>query len=67
MSISSIGINSTAAYVQATARTPERAESKGAPDRDGDSDDGGVKAAAAAQPSVNTQGQKVGSLINVKA
>jgi hypothetical protein len=67
MSISSIGSTNVAAYAQVTARTPESAETKGAPDHDGDADDGGVQAAAAARPSVNTQGQLVGSLIGVKA
>lgn len=54
---------------QAFQRTPEAAEvQKSGRDNDGDSDDGGastVKSAPA--PTVNTNGQKIGQIINVSA
>jgi len=62
MNIGSVGSSYAS---QAIQRTPEASEVKGAPDRDGDSDDRGAKAAPAA--TVNTSGQLVGQLINAAA
>ena len=65
MSISSVGSSLPTPVIQ---RTPEAAEVKGARDNDGDSDDGGAKAAQAAPaPTVNLNGQKLGRIINVSA
>ena len=55
------------AATQATQRTPEAAEIKGAPEHDGDSDDGASKTVKAPAPTVNLNGQKIGQLINVAA
>ena len=69
MSISSVGSSYVGLQTQAAARAAETAEvQKVGRDNDGDSDDGGGKAAqAAAAPSVNLNGQTVGQLINVSA
>ena len=69
MNVSSVGSANAAPQTQAVQRTQEAAEvSKGGRDNDGDSDDGGVKAAQAApKPTVNMNGQKIGQLINVSA
>lgn len=63
MNIGSVGRPST---YQPTQRTPEATEIKGAPDHDGDSDDSGASQAAIA-PTVNTNGQTIGQLINAIA
>lgn len=62
MNIGSVGSSYAS---QAIQRTPEASEVKGAPDKDGDSDDQAVKAVPAA--TVNTNGQLVGQLINAVA
>lgn len=62
MNIGSVGNASTYQPVQ---RTTEPSEVKGAPDNDGDSDDGAAKLAPT--PTVNTSGQMVGKLINAIA
>lgn len=65
MSVSSVAQSSAAIAQQVLAKS-EGAE-KG-PDHDGDADDGGVKAAAAAvRPTVNTSGQTIGTTISTKA
>ena len=68
MNVSSV-TTSYAPQTQVAQRTPESAEvSKGGRDNDGDSDDGGVKAAKAAPaPTVNMNGQKIGGTINITA
>ncbi|MDR3738264.1 MAG: hypothetical protein P4L40_04510 [Terracidiphilus sp.] len=69
MTISSIG-NS---HISTQFQTPQNASRSGeagevGPDVDGDADDGGRKAVpASAAPTVNSSGQTVGQLINVKA
>lgn len=69
MNVSSVGNAYAAPQTQAAQRTPEATEvSKGGRDNDGDSDDGGVKAAQAApKPTVSLTGAKLGQLINVVA
>jgi hypothetical protein len=66
MSISSVGSSTGNAPIQ---QAPEAAEvKKVGGDNDGDSDDRGAKAAQAPlAPSVNTSGQKIGQVINVRA
>lgn len=69
MAISSVtsGYNNVVADAQAQARTPRVREVE----NDGDRDDKRAKAAQVAaqpaQPTVNTLGQTVGSVINVQA
>ena len=65
MSVGSISGAGAAPVVQAPQRAPETSEVKGAPDRDGDADDGGSSVKAPPPASVNLSGQKVGQLINV--
>lgn len=68
MNVSSVGSPYAAPQTQAAQRRPEAAEVKGGRDNDGDSDDGGVKAAKAAPaPTVNMNGQKIGGTINITA
>ena len=66
-SISSSYSSMATQAAQATQRTPEASEVKGAPDNDGDSDDGGVTSVKAPTQTVNLSGQKIGQLINVTA
>lgn len=66
MNIGSTGSSTASLPVQASAKAPESAEvKKSGPDGDGDADDGGAKKVAA--PTVNTNGQTVGQIINTKA
>lgn len=70
MGISAVGGSSYSnLQTQAVQRTPEAAEVKKAGgDNDGDSDDGGSRAATASPAStVNLSGQKIGQLLNVTA
>ena len=69
MNVSSVGSTYSNLQTPAVQRTPEAAEVKKAGrDNDGDSDDGGAKAAKASPaPTVNLSGQKIGQLINVLA
>ena len=69
MNVSSVGNAYAAPQTQPVQRSAESAEvSKGGNDGDGDSDDGGVKAAQAApKPTVNLNGQVIGQHINVTA
>jgi len=63
MSVSSIsGVNTM-------PPSPEASEVKQTgPDHDGDADDGGAKAVKSTPtPTVNTTGQKLGQIVNVKA
>ena len=64
MSVGSISGAGAAPVLQAPQRATDTSEVKGASDRD--ADDGGAGAVKSApSASVNTQGQKVGQLINV--
>jgi hypothetical protein len=67
MSVAPVGVASIPP--QPAQRAPEAAEVKGAPDRDGDADDGGRANAVqqAAKPTVNVFGQPIGQTINVTA
>jgi hypothetical protein len=65
MSVGSVGGAGAAPVVQAPQRAPESSEVKGAPDRDGDADDGGGAVKAVPPASVNLNGQRVGQLVNV--
>ncbi|HDR9178941.1 TPA: hypothetical protein QDB06_006601 [Burkholderia vietnamiensis] len=76
MSVSSVGGNQQLQLPIQTAQTAQRGMTSSearevGPDVDGDGDDAGAKVvqAAAAQPapSVNSSGQQVGTIINVKA
>jgi len=68
MDVGSVSSTYGSSQAQALQRTQEAAEvKKGGRDNDGDSDDGGVKAASAPLPTVNTSGQKIGQVINVTA
>ena len=68
MSISSVGNSYATTPAQAAQRATEAAEVNGGRDHDGDSDDGGVKAAQAApKPTVSLTGAKLGQIINVAA
>ena len=69
MDVGSVGTAYNSLTTQATQRSPESAEvQKAGRDNDGDSDDGGAKAAQTAPaPTVNLSGQKLGQVINVKA
>ena len=62
MNIGSIGSGT----YQPIQRMPEASEVKGVLDKDGDSDDG-VAAKAKPAPTVNTNGQAIGQLINTIA
>lgn len=67
MNVSSVGSAYTSNHGQAVQRTPESAEvKKVGGDKDGDSDDRSAKVASSA-PTVNLNGQKIGSIINVAA
>jgi hypothetical protein len=69
MTISSIG----SSHINTQLQAPQNASKGGeagevGPDVDGDADDGGRKAVPASPaPTVNSSGQTVGQLINVKA
>ncbi|BBI99593.1 hypothetical protein FGKAn22_12860 [Ferrigenium kumadai] len=68
MAISSV--NSGSNYVSQVQPQPQtHAERVAEKENDGDRDDGGMAAAmnAPSQPTVNTSGQTVGSVISVKA
>lgn len=67
MNVGSVGGAYNSYQAQAVQRTPESAEVKKAGgDGDGDSDDRSAKVASAA-PTVNLNGEKIGSIINVAA
>jgi hypothetical protein len=66
-SISSSFSSMATQAAQATQRTPEASEVKGAPDNDGDADDGGATSVKATTQTLNLSGQKIGQLINVSA
>lgn len=63
--IGSVGSAAGSAASQVTQRMAEAAEVKGAPDHDGDADDGAGQAVRAPAPTVNMNGQKLGQIINV--
>ncbi|MCX7162041.1 MAG: hypothetical protein WCI19_01940 [Betaproteobacteria bacterium] len=65
--IGSISSGNSSTAAQATQRAPEAAEVKGAPEKDGNADDGASKTVKAPAPTVNMNGQKIGQLINVAA
>ena len=68
MSIGAIGSAQGSFSTQALQRKPEAAEVPGAKDKDGDSDDGGARAASSSvSPTVNMSGQSIGQVINTKA
>lgn len=69
MNIGSINSSYGAFSSQSVQRTPEAAElKKSGPGKDGDTDDSAAKAVQASpSPSVNTNGQMVGQIINVAA
>jgi hypothetical protein len=70
MTVSAIGSSNPASQAQTAQRVPEAAEVRSAGgDNDGDSDDrGGAQAVQAAPaPSVNSNGQKIGQVINAVA
>jgi hypothetical protein len=69
MTISSIGNSHISTQFQAPKNASKSGEAgEVGPDVDGDADDGGRKASlASAAPTVNSSGQTVGQLINVKA
>lgn len=63
-------INSGSNYVSQVQPQPQsHAERIAEKENDGDRDDGGMASAVSAtpQPAVNTSGQTVGSILNVKA
>ncbi|MBB3261751.1 hypothetical protein F4827_006625 [Paraburkholderia bannensis] len=69
MTISSIGNNSVARQYYQTQNIPKGGEAgEVGPDMDGDADDGGARATPpASTPTVNSSGQTIGQLINIRA
>ncbi len=68
MSVSAIGGASVTPRTQAPQRAPEAAEVKSAAgDHDGDSDDGGAKAAPAPQPHISRPTATMGNHVNTVA
>jgi len=69
MNIGSVGSSQGTSSTQTLQRKSEATEAKKiGPDNDGDADDGGAKKLQSTPtPSVNTSGQAVGQVIDVKA
>ncbi|MGG7446477.1 hypothetical protein ACQ3G7_10435 [Kosakonia oryzendophytica] len=65
MSVNSIGSNLANTHYQANSASEKR-ESKALPDNDHDSDDAAKSISKASSPSVNSSGNVVGSVVNVK-
>jgi hypothetical protein len=69
MSVSAVSATGVAASQALQARPESREVHNAGRDtsKDGDGDDGGVSQVAAVKPSVNLNGQVLGSIVNTKA